>query len=66
MRQSTNVMFATLAIVCLMTLVAVVVALERYDGEGQQEHGEKHGEAQTAPRQTLQHNSAIGRQPTTA
>jgi len=64
MRRSTNVMLTTLAVVCLVTIVAVAIALVRYEGEGQHEHEGKPGEAQTAPDHTLQHNSAIGRQPT--
>ena len=65
MRRSTNVMLTTLAVVCLVTIVAVAIALVRYEGEGQHdEHGTKSGEAQIAPDHTLQHNSAIERQPT--
>lgn len=65
MRRSTNVTLTTLAVVCLVTIVAVAVALVRYEGEGQHEHGTKPGDAQTAPDHTQQHNSALGRQPTT-
>jgi hypothetical protein len=64
MKRSTNVMLTTLAIVCLVTVVAVTVALVRYEGEGQNEHGEKPGEAQTAPDPTQHHDSAVGRSPT--
>jgi len=65
MRRSTNVTLTTLAIVCLVTVVAVAVALIRYEGEGQHdEHGGKPGEAQTAPGSTQHHDSAVGRPPT--
>ena len=59
MRRSTNVMLTTLAVVCVVTVIAVAVALVRYEGEGQNEHGTKHGETQTAPNNTPQHNSTI-------
>lgn len=65
MRRSTNVMLTTLAVVCLVTIVAVAVALVRYEGEGQHdEHGGKPGEVQTIPDHLEQHNSTSERPPT--
>jgi hypothetical protein len=65
MRRSTNVMLTTLAVVCLVTVVAVAVALVRYEGEGQHdEHGTKPGDSQTTLDSTQHHGSAVGRQPT--
>jgi len=65
MRRSTNVMLTTLAVVCLVTIVAVAIALVRYEGEGQHdEHGTKSGEAHTTLDPNQHHDSAIGGQPT--
>ena len=66
MRRSTNVMLTTLAIVCLVTIVAVAIALVRYEGEGQHdEHGTKPGEVHTAPDPAQHHDSGGGPPPTT-
>lgn len=64
MRRSTNAMFATLAVVCLATIVAVAIALVRYEGEGPSGgHGGKPGGGHSTPDNSQPHDAAVEKQP---
>ena len=62
MRRSTNAMFATLAVVCLATIVAVAIALVRYEGENGG-HGAKPGGGHSTPDKNQPHDAAVEGQP---
>lgn len=57
MRRSKNVTYVTLAVVCLVTIMAVTIALIRSGGSGDEDH---HSTAERNHENTLVDTSSIG------